>query len=405
MPPSLLTTMNTQQLEAFSNVIDRIYAAALDPACWTPTMEALADLHRARTAILFTPATPPSAGGYAISHGVSAQEMADWALYVDEDPWVAAATRRNLFQDGMVVLGQDLVPDSELVRSRFYENFLRRYGNRHLCTGVVFGAAVPGQVPVACSLHRGVADSAFDESSRTIHHLVINHLSRAIGTASRLKEAELRLAASLQALEQLQGALLLMGRRGEVLFANPAAMALMGTGRPLRLRTGNPLTDSLGWLEGWSSQTTQEITRELQRVLHADLTQVSHFTMGLAVPKPTGQGSYVVRMARLSPQSDITASLMNAGAIVFISDPDAGLVLEDQLLKRLYGISPAERRVAEGILAGDNLPAIALRLGISENTASTHLKRLFAKTDTHRQSQLVRLLMGLAHQKPLNADR
>ena len=47
--------------------------------------------------------------------------MADWALHVDDDPWVAAATRRKLFQDGMVVLGQDLVPDSDLVRSRFCE--------------------------------------------------------------------------------------------------------------------------------------------------------------------------------------------------------------------------------------------------------------------------------------------
>lgn len=389
--------MNTLSIESFSDLIDRIYEAALDPARWSPAMETLAALQQSKTAILFTPATPPENGGYAISHGVSAQELVEWSQYANEDPWVAAAQRRRLFEDGVVALGQDLVPDSELVRSNFYEKFLSRYGNRHLCTGVVFGASRPGQVPVVCSLHRGTNDTAFDESSRTTHRLVINHLSRAIGTASRLRDAELRLAASLQALERLQGAILLIGHRGEVLFANPAALALIGVDRALRLRAGNPLTDRMGWLESWSPSATQQVNVEIQSALRSGPELVTHFSSGVRVPKPSGPGSLIVRVAKLSPHSDVTAALLDAGAIVFVSDLEATLAIDASLLKRMYGISPAEHRLAEALLAGANVPEIAGKLRISENTLRGHLKQLFLKTETHRQSQLVRLLMGLAH--------
>jgi DNA-binding CsgD family transcriptional regulator len=42
------------------------------------------------------------------------------------------------------------------------------------------------------------------------------------------------------------------------------------------------------------------------------------------------------------------------------------------------------------------------RLCISRNTARTHLRRLFAKTDTTRQADLIRILLG-AH-PPLRFD-
>jgi DNA-binding CsgD family transcriptional regulator len=44
------------------------------------------------------------------------------------------------------------------------------------------------------------------------------------------------------------------------------------------------------------------------------------------------------------------------------------------------------------------VPDIAAALGISESTVRTHLKRLFEKTSTHRQVDLVKLIA--AHATP-----
>ena len=48
--------------------------------------------------------------------------------------------------------------------------------------------------------------------------------------------------------------------------------------------------------------------------------------------------------------------------------------------------------MAAAIATGRGAIDAARELGISENTARTHLKRVFQKTDTHSQADLIRLL-------------
>jgi DNA-binding NarL/FixJ family response regulator len=46
------------------------------------------------------------------------------------------------------------------------------------------------------------------------------------------------------------------------------------------------------------------------------------------------------------------------------------------------------------MLHGDGLKPIAADLALSMATVKTHLHHIFNKTDTHRQAELVRLLLG-----------
>lgn len=59
-----------------------------------------------------------------------------------------------------------------------------------------------------------------------------------------------------------------------------------------------------------------------------------------------------------------------------------------------YGITAAEMRVIELLVAGNNVKTICELLKISENTVRTHLKRAFAKTGTNRQVDLVRMMLS-----------
>jgi DNA-binding CsgD family transcriptional regulator len=58
-------------------------------------------------------------------------------------------------------------------------------------------------------------------------------------------------------------------------------------------------------------------------------------------------------------------------------------------------VTPAEGRLAERLAAGEPLAAAARSLGISATTAKSHLARLFEKTGTSRQADLVQLLVSL----------
>lgn len=62
-------------------------------------------------------------------------------------------------------------------------------------------------------------------------------------------------------------------------------------------------------------------------------------------------------------------------------------------LEQHYQLSKAELRLAIALLSGKTIKQAASLLHISDNTARSHLKAIFVKTNTHRQSELVQVLL------------
>lgn len=62
----------------------------------------------------------------------------------------------------------------------------------------------------------------------------------------------------------------------------------------------------------------------------------------------------------------------------------------------VFGLSPSQQRLAELIISGRDVAKSATSLGISVNTARTHLQRMFDKTGVHSQPALVRTLLSVA---------
>lgn len=76
-------------------------------------------------------------------------------------------------------------------------------------------------------------------------------------------------------------------------------------------------------------------------------------------------------------------------ALLRIYDQDLGLVVNEQALISLYGLTRGEAALAQKLVQGQSIEESAAELFISPHTARTHLKRIFMKTDTHRQPELV----------------
>ena len=64
-------------------------------------------------------------------------------------------------------------------------------------------------------------------------------------------------------------------------------------------------------------------------------------------------------------------------------------------MRRLYGLTMTEADVAVRIARGADLQEISDELSVSIATVRKHLQHVFDKTDTHRQAELVRLLLTL----------
>jgi len=89
------------------------------------------------------------------------------------------------------------------------------------------------------------------------------------------------------------------------------------------------------------------------------------------------------------------AMLHPASAIVMLADASRLNLPTESQLRRAFGLSDGEARLANRLAAGDTLEAAASLCGISYETARKRVKVVFEKTDTRRQSELVALITRL----------
>jgi len=88
-----------------------------------------------------------------------------------------------------------------------------------------------------------------------------------------------------------------------------------------------------------------------------------------------------------------TRLMPRATAAVFINTPEPRPPPDLRALAQTYGLTPAEARVAERLLAGAaNLAEVAASLDVSHATVKTHLSQVFAKTGVSRQADLIALM-------------
>lgn len=81
-----------------------------------------------------------------------------------------------------------------------------------------------------------------------------------------------------------------------------------------------------------------------------------------------------------------------AAVLITVSDPGAERSRRLEALAGRFRLTPAEANLVEVLSEGVSLVEAAAQLGVAHSTARTHLQRVFAKTDTRRQSDLIRRL-------------
>jgi len=81
-------------------------------------------------------------------------------------------------------------------------------------------------------------------------------------------------------------------------------------------------------------------------------------------------------------------------AIAFVVDPSQRQRPTQDILRALFGLTPAECRVALLLCDGHAPKAIAGTIGVSVETVRSQIKSIFSKTGVKRQGELIRLLQN-----------
>jgi FixJ family two-component response regulator len=75
----------------------------------------------------------------------------------------------------------------------------------------------------------------------------------------------------------------------------------------------------------------------------------------------------------------------------------AVLEARDELQRRVAGLTPREREIADRIVAGDANKAIAIDLELSERTVELHRARIMQKMEARGLAHLVQMFLSLRH--------
>jgi DNA-binding CsgD family transcriptional regulator len=115
---------------------------------------------------------------------------------------------------------------------------------------------------------------------------------------------------------------------------------------------------------------------------------------GIAIPLTARDGErHVAHVLPLTSGARRRAgSTYAAAAAVFVHKAALDSPPPQAVVAKLYKLTPTELRVLLAIVQVGGVPEVAEALGIAESTVKTHLMRLFAKTGTKRQADLVKVV-------------
>jgi DNA-binding CsgD family transcriptional regulator len=149
-----------------------------------------------------------------------------------------------------------------------------------------------------------------------------------------------------------------------------------------------------GRIAATSTHAEKELHCAVQNALDGERCTV-RTGRSLTCFRPSGKRPYVIHVLP-SHRRDADEPLRQPMALVLIVDPENEPEPTAALLRRLYCLTDAEAEVALCVTHGADLKQISEELSISVTTVRTHLQHVFDKTDTHRQAELVRLLLLLS---------
>ena len=383
-------------MAVYDTLVHAIYDAALHPLRWPQVLERLCAAFESRSALLFTPLHGPAQGGFTFTHCISTATVERWsAKSIHDDVYTQAAVRRGLLFDGMAVNSDDLVPRVEAYASRFYQELWKPAGLSHGCMGVVFAGTDARHLPTAISIYRGPGDAAFLPPHVEMLRALLAHLSRSLGVMYHLRDSQLQMAASLAALDRLPGGVVLLDEAGHASFINRSARALFNKGDVVVQAAGHGLAQ----LRLAPALRAQEPAFQslMRRSLEPQSSTGQYFSDALVICHANGESACVIHAAPLgSAQSfGTTDGSRPSRAIVFLYSLESVAQVRPELLCELFSLTPAKDRAALQLLHGGGVTEMAERLGVSANTFKTQLRVAYEKTHTHRQADLLKLLLSL----------
>lgn len=299
--------------------------------------------------------------------GLAAAPYQDY--YRNHDPWLR---RAPIVSSGVVTLSSELFPESELIKTEFYNDFARPIGMLRPLTAY---AAVNDRVSIALGVEQPFASRLLDEHDKPALAQLLPYLRKMADLRMRLRSANARADTNAAALDALAFGAVICDSSGRVLLANKAAddLARGGSGFVLKRSVISALVQA----------EAQRLSALIQRAARGE--------SGGSI-RLTGNDGVAALFVLITPLPASLGGHRPGYALIALRSARGAAAFKESTLTAMFGLSPVQAAAALALFNGRTPEQIAADRGVSIATVRTHLQEIFVRTGAENQRDLVRLL-------------
>jgi DNA-binding CsgD family transcriptional regulator/PAS domain-containing protein len=371
-----VTDLDGVSAQALSDTIGAIYDCALDPQQWPNTCRKIADLCESTAGGICVHDLRHVQNDQLFVFGYQQEFLETLGKHYAQSPMAASDVVANVGDVSALSMER-----YELSEGRFFREVLRPFG---LLDIIWFPALRTGGRMASIHASRTEKASYYQEREISLFKLLSPHVCRVLAISDALDIRALRSEMLEKTLDGLVAGVFLTARDGRVVYMNAAAERQIKTGNSIRIVNNRVFPTDPATRAALSKAIDEAARNEIEESEHS-----------LAIPDADGGPGYVATLLPVEGgQRRDTIAPFAASVAVFTKDPIEAPLMPGEAFARLYKLTGGELRVVLALAQGLGAKEAADMLGISESTVRTHLQRIFSKTDTVRQSDLLRLLQN-----------
>jgi DNA-binding CsgD family transcriptional regulator len=377
--------------QSYLRFIDLIYEAAERPDQWRRLYDELQSAIGVKSIHML--ALDKRHGTLSYSDGANLPvqgELAYMQRYRFMDPRLPIILERPV---GQWLHCHDVISEDVVATHPFYQEFLIPYDRRYVSgTKLVDNA----DATVVLATLTGSAQGPLSQPALAFLDRLLPHLQRACRIGIRNFVYSTQALVGHLLVNKLRQPVILMTPGGEVMHTNEAAQGLLRSTRLVQVE-GSKLKlprEQLNEL----LQSCAELEKGVKTGGPARGTDVPAGEFrSLHIAEGNGRESMYAFYTVLSPQGAMGTFGLRPVVMLLFYHPDSAPAIDTSLLFAVFGLTPAECRIASLLAEGLSLKRIAQVQGTQHDTVRKQLRSIYQKTSTNRQPELIRLLLHLPH--------
>lgn len=176
----------------------------------------------------------------------------------------------------------------------------------------------------------------------------------------------------------LSTGVILLNNIGRVIYINEAAQTIVNKNTSLKISAQGVMSASF-------QSETSALKRVVEEIVNTPDKSIQHISLrDISSTKILTAGALHLQT---SDDPDVPC------AVIYIVDQDNNSKTPNHVFQGLYGLTKREAELASAIAKGMRVTEYAQEQSVSLNTVNSQLKSIMSKTNTSRQSDLVRLFL------------